>query len=346
VVSNDSTSEKPAASVPANAAMPDNGGLPMRVAARRFGWWLAALAALFCIPLLQLLRLALKDDLYSHVPLMPLVMLYLVWVVRHRLPRSASSSGVGAAVFAGVGVLALLAYGLVLVRGTSLLPNDRLALTIGAFVCLLLSAAFLCFGSHVIRAVAGPVSLLVFFIPFPTFVKNGLEIFLQYSSAEAAYWLFQLTDVPIHREGVTFVLPGITIKVAEECSGIRSSLVLFITGLIGGCMFLEKPVHRFWFSLVTIPLGIIRNGFRVLIIALLCVHVDPGMIHSYIHRRGGPIFFVLSLIPLLGFLILLRNREQRSQARTTESGRRDVQASPVTNPSSGTQPRMDTNKHE
>jgi hypothetical protein len=33
------------------------------------------------------------------------------------------------------------------------------------------------------------------------------------------------------------------------------------------------------------------------------------MIHSIIHRRGGPIFFALSLIPLLLVLWLLRRHE-------------------------------------
>jgi exosortase C (VPDSG-CTERM-specific) len=245
----------------------------------------------------------------------------------------ASSSPAWAAVFAGVGLLALLGYGLFLLQGTPLPRNDSLALSIGAFVCFLISGGFLCFGRDLIRSVACPIVLLFFLIPFPTVVKNGLEQFLQHSSAEAAYWLFQLTNVPVHREGVVFRLPGITIQVAEECSGIRSSFVLFITGLIGGYMFLGNPWHRVWFALVTIPLGIIRNGFRVLTIGLLCVYVDPGMIHSFIHHRGGPIFFILSLIPLFAFLVLLRKREKRGQEHAKESERHPVQ------------PRMDTDGH-
>jgi exosortase/archaeosortase family protein len=58
------------------------------------------------------------------------------------------------------------------------------------------------------------------------------------------------------------------------------------------------------------PLAIIRNSFRIVVIGLLCVHVSPEMIDSFIHRRGGPIFFALSLIPLFGLLIWLRRQEQ------------------------------------
>jgi exosortase/archaeosortase family protein len=62
-------------------------------------------------------------------------------------------------------------------------------------------------------------------------------------------------------------------------------------------------------------LGIIRNAFRVLTIALLCVHVDTRMIHHWIHQHGGPIFFVLSLIPFSLLLLYLRR---------SETGRRGV----------------------
>jgi exosortase/archaeosortase family protein len=60
-----------------------------------------------------------------------------------------------------------------------------------------------------------------------------------------------------------------------------------------------------------IPLGIVRNGFRILTIGLLCVHVGPHMIDSVIHHRGGPIFFALSLIPLFLLLVWLRRGDGR-----------------------------------
>jgi exosortase/archaeosortase family protein len=56
-------------------------------------------------------------------------------------------------------------------------------------------------------------------------------------------------------------------------------------------------------------LAILRNGLRIMTIAWLCVHVDPKMINSYIHRQGGPIFFALSLIPFLALLWALRKSE-------------------------------------
>ena len=70
--------------------------------------------------------------------------------------------------------------------------------------------------------------------------------------------------------------------------------------------FSKSPWRRIVLVAFVIPLGIVRNGFRILVIGLLCVHVGPHMIDSVIHHRGGPLFFALSLVPLFLLLWWLR----------------------------------------
>jgi exosortase/archaeosortase family protein len=102
-------------------------------------------------------------------------------------------------------------------------------------------------------------------------------------------------------------------EVADECSGIRSSLVLFITSLLAGHLFLNTPWKRAVLTLVVIPIAIVRNGFRIFTIGMLCVHIDPSMINSPIHKRGGPLFFALSLIPFFLLLAWLRRTERKKR---------------------------------
>jgi exosortase/archaeosortase family protein len=123
--------------------------------------------------------------------------------------------------------------------------------------------------------------------------------------------MFNIVGLPYNRDGMFFQMPGILIEVADECSGIRSSYVLFITSLVASYLFLQSPWRRTALVLAVIPLGILRNGFRILVLAWLCVEVNPELIHSFIHHRGGPIFFVLSLVPLIALLWLLRKGEKR-----------------------------------
>jgi exosortase len=155
-------------------------------------------------------------------------------------------------------------------------------------------------------------------VPMPNAMADALEQASAAASAEMANLLFHLSGMPFFRVGPVFQLPNITIQVAQECSGIRSSLVLFITSILAANLFLKTPWRRVALIAVVIPLAILRNGFRILVIGLLCVHLGPQMIHSLIHRRGGPLFFVLSLIPFLFLLWLLRRGDtgERSESDT------------------------------
>ena len=147
-----------------------------------------------------------------------------------------------------------------------------------------------------------------------------LIAFLQHGSAAAAQGFFSLSVMPFLRSGLTFTLPNISLQVAPECSGIQSSMVLLITGLVAGYLFLRKPGNRALLALLMIPLALLRNGFRVFTIGELCVHIGPQMINSPIHRRGGPIFFVLSLIPLFLLLIVLQKTERARGKPKSKTG--------------------------
>src|SRR5262249_4420857 len=217
-----------------------------------------------------------------------------------------------AAVLAAIGVGALFAGQ----RFSNLGENDHMTLIALSFVCFAITGAFLFLGTKWARSAMFPLFFLVFFIPLPEIVVDTLEEASKQASAEVASWLFLITGTTFLRaEPTIFQLPGITIAVAKECSGIRSSLVLIITSLLAANMFLRTTWRRALFVAAVIPLGLLRNALRILVISLLCVHIGPHMINSVIHRRGGPFFFTLSLIPLFAILWLLRRQEIKQQYR-------------------------------
>ena len=269
--------------------------------------YLVCLAAVFGQTLLNLARLAVEDDLTSHALLVPVICAYLAWTMRGRVPPAPSGAR-----WPGV-VLALVGPALLAVRVP---PGDALSLRVFAFVVLLWAGGFLALGAGVMRAVAFPAAFLVFMVPLPSGLVAALETFFQYTSAEVAYQFINWSGTAVLREGLTFTMPGIALHVGPECSGIRSSFVLFMTALLAGHMFLRSNWSRLVFALFVVPLGIVRNAFRVFVLAMLSVHVHPSYIDSPIHHKGGPIFFALSLLPFFLVLGLLRWLEgARASAR-------------------------------
>jgi exosortase C (VPDSG-CTERM-specific) len=197
--------------------------------------------------------------------------------------------------------------------------NDRMAVTALSFVCYLWAGGFAILGRKWMASAAFPMFFLIFLVPLPDRVVETMELGLRHASAEAANMFFAISRTPALKTGTIFQLPGISLEVAQECSGIRSTWILFITSLVAAQLFLAKPTSRLALVASVIPLGILRNGFRIMVIGLLCIHVDPNMINSFIHRRGGPIFFALSLVPLLAILGLLRRKELSAPKRAAVS---------------------------
>ena len=134
-------------------------------------------------------------------------------------------------------------------------------------------------------------------------------LFLTSGSAEAANGFFKLTGVPVLREGFTFHLPGMNIEVAKQCSGIRSSLSLVITCIVAGELFLQTGWKKLILVLLAIPITIIKNGLRIATLSLLGTYVDPRILSSDLHERGGIPFFILALLVMAPILFWLRKTE-------------------------------------
>ncbi len=264
-----------------------------------------AVLSVFSAPSKLLVRLALDDARYTSILAVPFISLGLLWLNRKTIfanVRYAPATG-----------LILVLAGLLLFVGISSRLNSEYSLSagicggivawVGGFVC--------CYGASAARGALFPLGLLFLMIPIPGEVLNHVVTFLQRGSADTTAVLFKLARIPAIREGgFRFVLPGVTIEVAEECSGIRSTLSLLVTSLLAAYLFLRSNWLRGFFVLLAVPIGIFKNAVRILTISWLGVYVDSGFWVGRLHRNGGFVFFLVAAVPMLLVLRLLANRER------------------------------------
>jgi exosortase C (VPDSG-CTERM-specific) len=280
---------------------------PKRERLGGYAFFVLSGAILFSRSLTDLLRHAAEFPLHSHTPLVPLFAGYLLYIKRGSLAPAYGTSLGGTALLATVSVGAMAA-------GwwwrQSLSVSDYLAWMMLSFVSLVAAGGFLFLGAKWMASATFPFFFLIFMIPMPDAMANALEIASMQASADVSAWFLIMTGTPLLRDGQVFALPGIVLEVAQECSGIRSSWVLFITSLVASHVFLRSPWSRAALVAFVLPLGIVRNGFRIMTIGLLCVHVGPHMIDSPIHHQGGPLFFALSMGPFFLALLGLRRLER------------------------------------
>lgn len=295
---------------PAQPALEEGGAARKPGQWRRFTLAVVCLTLLFGRPLYSLARFAAQSDLFSYIFLIPFVSAYLVWLKKNDLSRASRPVRWLAAFPVGIGIAALSDYAWAVHGGTPLAEVDGLVITVFAFFSFFAAAACFFIGRETLRVLAFPLCFLVLIVPMPGFLMVGIEAFLQQGSAAVAHALFTMSGTPFAREGLVFQLPGIPIRVAPECSGIHSTVILFITSLLAGHLFLHAPWKRTALALAVIPLALIRNGLRIFTIGELCVHIGPEMINSAIHRHGGPLFFGLSLVPLFLLLFVLQKSDR------------------------------------
>lgn len=265
--------------------------------------------AVFRSPAEQLLSMSSHNELYSHIPLIPVISLCIL-IFRRKSILADLSWGWRAG-------FALLALGLGVLVGANRIcgldQHDYLSMAMSGAVLWLIGGFVLAYGGKAFKEAMFPLLFLVFVIPIPTFVLDPLVDLLLIGSAYSTELIFSLTGVPVYREGFTFALPGITIEVAQQCSGIRSSIALIITSVFAGYLFLQKGWNRFILVLSFFPITVFKNALRIVTLSLLASYVDTRFITgSWLHKSGGIPFFAVGLALMAPVLWALMKAEKRS----------------------------------
>jgi exosortase C (VPDSG-CTERM-specific) len=296
-----------------NAEIPyaaDPEGATVRRQLRRLAVVAALLAVCFGWPLLQLITFAAHSDLFSCILLVPFISGYLIWTIRKTLNlQDVRPCWPGAMLGWMAGGAIIAAYWMGRRDGWAPQTQDYLTLMTLAFLCCFWGVCLAMLGSKLVGQILFPLAFLVFAVPMPASWLLHIDTFFQYTSAAMAEACLKVTGEPVWRNGLDLQLTTLRMRVAPECSGIHSTLVLLITSFLAGYLFLRQYWTRAVLVLIVVPLAILRNGFRVFTLGWLGEHLFPTILDSPFHHHGGPIFFALSLIPFFLLLVFLRKRE-------------------------------------
>lgn len=252
-----------------------------------------------------------SNDTFSQIPLILLVSVYLIYVSRKSIfARTTPSVALGSATALSGFLLVILAR----LNPWSLgVPNQGSLFVLGA-VIVFGGAFLLCFGQPAFRAARFPIFFLLFAIPIPEPFLSEIVAFLQQQSANAAEWFFRVGGIPFLRKGLVFDLPGVSILVAEECSGIRSTLALMVTTVLACHLFLRTTWRKLILIALVVPVAIVKNGLRIAGLSTLAIYVNPEFLTGPLHHRGGIVFFVIALLPMALLLFLFERGERKQRA--------------------------------
>jgi exosortase len=255
----------------------------------------------------MLFRLALQNERYTHIIFVPFISLCVFCFERKViLPGAHYAPKIG---------LPLLTSGLILFwllkKHPAPTESGYLFFLVPSIILVWAAAFLLCYGAQSLRAAAFPACFLLLMVPLPLGVLDHITLGLQKGSADVSYLLFKISGIPVFRQGFRFSLPGVEIEIAEQCSGIRSSLALLITSILAGHVFLRSWWSKGLLVLFTIPVVIFKNSVRIVTISALGVYVNRAFLYGNLHRRGGLLFALLAVLMLVPALALLQRAERR-----------------------------------
>lgn len=278
--------------------------------------WLVLCCLAFAKPLFAVAQYASKNDNASHILLIPFIVSWLIYLDRQKIvPRSLDLA------VAFWFALPATILSTIVIRGSFADVSVSLAMSILALILFLVTGFVALFGRGSARSAWFPLAFLLFMVPFPEPLLNRVIYLLQAGSAAVAEGLFDCTGVPFLREGFIFHLPKLSIEVAHECSGIRSSMALLVLALLVAHFSFSKFWKKALFVFVGLLMMVVKNGVRIATLTLLATYVDPRFLYGRLHRDGGVVFFLIGLALLWPVYWWLRRGEHPLPPRHPEVSR-------------------------
>jgi len=243
-----------------------------------FGLLGFAFVFLYLVTFEWLLDQWLNDRVYSHGFIVPMISLYIVWINRERLAVLKPRPG-----YLWGGLLLLISMPLLLVGRVGAVVQAE---TLSFFLALPGVILFVWGWSH-LRALALPLLYLQFMVPWMDLFMERLQWIFQLISAEIGSFLLSALGYSVFHDSIYIQLPGITMVVARECSGIN--FLISVLAIALPWVYLSQNTWRR--AVVVLVSGcvitVLANGVRVALAGIMGSNYGLEMLHGPGHIFRG-----------------------------------------------------------
>ncbi len=181
---------------------------------------------------LDIWRLMVSHEEFSHLFLVIPVALWLAWIRRGRLRLCQPTGQTVGLLLISVGWL-LCSFGYYN-SVESLWHGGSLLVVVGCLVCVVGSDALACFLPCFV--------VLLFLVPVPGVIRQTIAIPLQGLVARTTQFFFELIGIEIQRAGSLLSINGIHVAIAEACNGMR---MVFALALVSYCFAFSLPLRLY-----------------------------------------------------------------------------------------------------
>ncbi|MCA9405370.1 MAG: exosortase [Candidatus Omnitrophica bacterium] len=225
---------------------------------------------------------------YSHGWLIPIVTIVLIYLQRDELVKiERKESGWG---------IVLIVIGLLIHLISAVL---RIYFTSGFSMMFVIPGLILFFwGKETLSKIAFPVAFLVFMIPLPMVLITNISFKMKLFAAQIATYMLNDLGVRAIRSGSTIYMNTSSVVVDDVCSGLKYLISLTALGSIFAYWLKGSMLKRIFLFLCTLPIAIISNVARIILLALISEIWGTEYATGTIHDVLGFTVFVVAFVLL------------------------------------------------
>ena len=244
---------------------------------------------------LDLIRIARADEEASHLRLVPIAALWLLWTRKERV----AAAGGGGFVWA---------IGLAIAGAALYLGGERAVIEAfwhaGAIV-LFVAAFAAAFGGEKLKAAWPAAVCLLFAVPVPGSIRAQIAIPLQQWSASSAAFCLELLGEPVILKGSVLNLGGVDVAVAEACNGMRMFFALALVAYLYAFLHPLTKGTRIALLAISPIIALGCNIVRLVPTAWMYGHASESAADGF-HDFGGWAMLFVAYFALAGIVALAR----------------------------------------
>lgn len=266
---------------------------------------IAGCAAIFLPMLVRVAQEGWSTDAGAHGPIVFVTGLWLLWRAWPRAAQVARPGRTGVV----VALVALLLPAWFLSRITSVIELEGF-LAYG----LVLTAAYGRIGGAALRRMMFPLFYLGFTFPIPDTIVAAVTLPMKIGISHFSAWFLALFGYPVGGQGVMLQIGQYQLLVAAACAGLNSIVSLSALSLLYVHLrYGDRLRLALVFAALILPIALLANFVRVLILLLLTYHFGESAAQGYMHTFAGMVMFGVALVAL-GVCDLLLQRFARHRS--------------------------------
>ena len=227
-----------------------------------------------------------NNHYYYHGFLIPVISIYILFRNRDRLRKTETNMDPYGIILAVLGIVIFL---------FAEFSYESFFLSSTSMIIFLMGGVLFFFGKEYLKLLLFPILFLLFMIPIPDGIFDLLIGPLQLIAASIGEFVLQCLGVPGYREGIYLFLGPVTIEVAKSCSAMHSLIALSALSVIVAYVIVDSFSKRIVIFATSIPVAILANAFRLVLIILLILWMGEGVLDSFFHPLSGKLFFLGAL---------------------------------------------------